>query len=237
MAARNPLAGVHRRAEERQPGRGHEHEADPERESEHADVGNQPESREEGADHARHGRDRVQVSRRPSDLAQGADGEANGVWGHHAEQGEGRKEERRRGDEDSGPQAEGLARGQQGIAEQRDGEDPEPGREEEGGEPVGADAVDLFGHGAIIRPQPGLDVSDRDVELGGGQRPGQRGVGVAIDDDAGRRLFQQFLAPPLHGTITVADGDDGSVAVGHELDFDVAGIVEVALEIDLGGGE
>jgi hypothetical protein len=51
-------------------------------------------------------------------------------------------------------------------------------REEDVGQPVGEDAVDLLGHRPVERAQPGLDVRDRDAELGGREGDGERRVDV-----------------------------------------------------------
>ncbi len=47
---------------------------------------------------------------------------------------------------------------------------------------VGHHAVDLLGHAAVERAQARLDVGDRHVQLGRGERSGQRGVRVAVDE-------------------------------------------------------
>ena len=48
---------------------------------------------------------------------------------------------------------------------------------------IGQDPVDLLGHGPIEGAQARLQVGDGHVELDGGQRPGQRGVRVPVDQD------------------------------------------------------
>jgi hypothetical protein len=48
---------------------------------------------------------------------------------------------------------------------------------------VSDDAVDLFGHRAVERAQPGLDMRDRQPVLGGDQRRGKRRVRVAVHED------------------------------------------------------
>ena len=42
---------------------------------------------------------------------------------------------------------------------------------------------------------------------------------------------------PLHGAVAVADVDHVSVGVGEDLDLNVAGVGEVALEVDLAVAE
>ena len=64
--------------------------------------------------------------------------------------------------------------------------------EQPAADPVGHDAIDLLGH-LPERAQAGLDMGDRDVELGRGNRAGQRRVGVAIDKNR-IRLFAQHNA-------------------------------------------
>ena len=61
---------------------------------------------------------------------------------------------------------------------------------------VGAQTVDLFGHGHVSRPQAGLDVSHPYTELLGGDGAGQGGVDVAHDDHQVRPLVE---ADPLEG--------------------------------------
>jgi hypothetical protein len=53
-------------------------------------------------------------------------------------------------------------------------------------------AVELLGHGAVEGAHSGLDVRDRDAQLCGRERTGERGVGVAVDQDQlGRELLEQ----------------------------------------------
>src|SRR6266566_3459487 len=47
-----------------------------------------------------------------------------------------------------------------------------------------------------------------------------------------RRLFEHLLVAPLNRALTFAERKDVSVTVGEELDLDVAGALEVALEKD-----
>jgi hypothetical protein len=64
---------------------------------------------------------------------------------------------------------------------------------------VGDDPVDLLGHRAVEAAQAGLDVPDRDLQLGGHQRRRDRRVDVAGDqDDVGLVLEQQRLEPLHH---------------------------------------
>ena len=65
------------------------------------------------------------------------------------------------------------------------------GREEPRREVIRHHPVDLFRHGAIEAAQSGLDVGDRNVQLGGGQGAGKGGVGVAVDQDGIRPLLLQ----------------------------------------------
>jgi hypothetical protein len=57
------------------------------------------------------------------------------------------------------------------------------GAQQQVGEVVGEDAVDLLGHRAIEGAHPGLDVGDRHVGLGGRKPAGERRVRVAVDED------------------------------------------------------
>jgi len=56
---------------------------------------------------------------------------------------------------------------------------------------IGEDAVDLLRHAAIEAAQARLDVGHCDVQLGGGQSPGQGGIGVAVDQHQIRFLCVQ----------------------------------------------
>ena len=70
------------------------------------------------------------------------------------------------------------------------------GAEEDGRDRVDDDAVHLLRHRPVERPEPGLDVRDRDVELHGRERARERRVGVAEDDDALGPLREQDLLDP-----------------------------------------
>lgn len=62
------------------------------------------------------------------------------------------------------------------------------------GDAVGQDAVDLLRHCHVEAAQARFDVRHRDVQLGGGQRACQGGVGVAIDQHhIGLFLQQHFF--------------------------------------------
>ena len=58
---------------------------------------------------------------------------------------------------------------------------------------VGAEAVDLLGHGHVPRAQPGLDVRDLDPQLLGGDGTGHGRIDVADDDDQIGPLLQADL--------------------------------------------
>ena len=70
--------------------------------------------------------------------------------------------------------------------------------EEQIGELVGDDAVDLLGHRAVEAAQPRLEVGDRDPELGGDERRGERRVHVAGNDHEVRALASRHGLEPLH---------------------------------------
>ena len=71
--------------------------------------------------------------------------------------------------------------------------------EQQRGEMVGGDPVDLLGHRAVERPQPGLDVADGDPQLGRRKGTCQRRVRVAVDDDEiGRGLLERCLDTDEH---------------------------------------
>ena len=67
------------------------------------------------------------------------------------------------------------------VREMRDGIGA--GAQQEIGEAIGDDAVDLLGHRHVEGPQPRLDVSDRHAELARRDRGSQCGVHVAVHDD------------------------------------------------------
>ena len=59
---------------------------------------------------------------------------------------------------------------------------------------VGEDAVHLLGHREVEGTQPGLDVRDRDVQLGRRQRARERRVGVAIQQHRSRPFGNQHCS-------------------------------------------
>ena len=63
--------------------------------------------------------------------------------------------------------------------------------EEEVGEPIGEDPVDLLGHRPVPGAQAGLDVRNRDPELGCRQRHGKRRVDVAANAHQFRWILEQ----------------------------------------------
>ena len=69
------------------------------------------------------------------------------------------------------------------------------GREMQGRDPGNLDAVALLrpGIGQVVRPQPGLDMADRDAEPVRGARARQRAVGVALDQDEPRPGAGQLI--------------------------------------------
>lgn len=83
------------------------------------------------------------------------------------------------------------------------------GGEQPARDAVGEDAVDLLGHGHVEAAQPGFDMRHGDVQLGGGQRAGQGGIGVAIDQHGiGALVLQHFFDldqhAPGHGAVAAA---------------------------------
>ena len=60
------------------------------------------------------------------------------------------------------------------------------GNEMHRGDMIDNDAVDFLRHGTITRAQAGLDVGDRDIELGRGKRARERRIGIAVNQHAGR---------------------------------------------------
>jgi len=91
------------------------------------------------------------------------------------------------------------------------------GAEEKVGNVVGDDAVDLLRHRAVEAAQAGLDVGEGQVQLGRGERAGQRRVGVAEDDHpVGRLLLEHRLQALQHlsGLASVRPGADAEVVVG-----------------------
>ena len=93
-----------------------------------------------------------------------------------------------------------------------------PGRDEQQiGQPISHDAVDLLGHGPIAAAQPRFHVPDAQAELCRDQSGRQRGIHVAVDeDDVGTQLHEQWLKPLHHRRRLrrVRAGSDPEVVVG-----------------------
>jgi hypothetical protein len=82
---------------------------------------------------------------------------------------------------------------------------------------VGEDAVVLLRHAPVEGAQAGLQVGDRQVHLHGGQRAGDGGVGVAVDEHpVGLLAVQHRVERREHraGLHAVAAGADAEVDVG-----------------------
>jgi hypothetical protein len=66
---------------------------------------------------------------------------------------------------------------------------------------------------------------------------GNRGVrhGAASDfwKTWGGSFFEQLLMTALHRAVAIPDRDEMVMGVGHELHFDVPGVVEIAFQVDL----
>ncbi len=80
-------------------------------------------------------------------------------------------------------------------------------QEEQLGEVIGDDPVDLLRHRAVEAPQPGLDVADRDPEPGRAERRGEGRVDVAGNQDEVRSLVAKHRLQPLEharGLLAVA---------------------------------
>ena len=64
---------------------------------------------------------------------------------------------------------------------------------------IGQHSVELLWHRAVERAHARLDVADRDAALGGGERTGERRVGVAVDEHhVGLELGQYRLQRSQH---------------------------------------
>ncbi len=75
--------------------------------------------------------------------------------------------------------------------------------EERVAEQVGDAPVDLLGHRRVEGAQAGLHVRHRDEQLGADERRRQRGVDVAVDDDAVRRSGPGRLCLERHSSAAV----------------------------------
>ena len=103
---------------------------------------------------------------------------------------------------------------------------------------VGQAPVDLLGHRVVEAAQAGLDVGDRDPELGRDERRGERRVHVAIDDD--ERRLERPGSTGSRATIRAAvwpawvPGADAQIDVGlrqprsRKKTSDMAGVVVLA---------
>ncbi|KAF5047213.1 hypothetical protein DSECCO2_462840 [anaerobic digester metagenome] len=82
---------------------------------------------------------------------------------------------------------------------------------------VGQDAVHLLGHGAVKRPEAGLDVGHGDVEFRGREGAGEGRVRVPVDEDHVRvPLLDHALDPDEHRArlLGMAPGADPEVMIG-----------------------
>ncbi len=70
-------------------------------------------------------------------------------------------------------------------------------REEQVGDLIDQDPVDLLRHRPVEAPQPGLDVGERDAQVGAGESGGKGRVDVAGDDHEVRRLRLEDRPDPL----------------------------------------
>jgi hypothetical protein len=78
---------------------------------------------------------------------------------------------------------------------------------------VGQDAVDLLRHGAVEASQARFNVGDRDVELGGGDRGGHRGVDVAAAVLGGFHKHPFHADHDFHGLVGMGAGADAECDV------------------------
>ena len=76
--------------------------------------------------------------------------------------------------------------------------------------------------------RPGVLVAGRRRDRGG---LGQQG-GAEILGDERRRLLDDLLMAALDGAVALVEGDDAAVRVPHDLDLDMAGARQVALQED-----
>ncbi len=82
---------------------------------------------------------------------------------------------------------------------------------------VGDSTVDLLRHRAVVATQSGLDVGERQAKLRGRQRPGERRVSIAKDDDPVWRLSDQYrfqLLEHLPGLLAMRAGADAQMVIG-----------------------
>lgn len=90
-------------------------------------------------------------------------------------------------------------------------------RQEDVGEAVRHEPVDLLGHREVARAEPGLDVRDGNARLRGNEGRRERGVHVSHDDDDVRALFPEHLLELHHhggGLLRLRSAPDLEVAVG-----------------------
>lgn len=114
----------------------------------------------------------------------------------------------------------GAGGGREGIAFLAEIVDGGCGRaEQQGGYAIGEDAVDFLGHVGVVRAQAGFDMGHGDVELGGGERPGEGRVGVAVDEyPVGLFLlderFDAFEHAAGHGAMSEAGDAEVMIRAG-----------------------
>ena len=85
------------------------------------------------------------------------------------------------------------------------------GSEEQVRSVIGEDSVVFFGHGPVERAESRFEMCDSQMQLYRSQRPGERGVGVAVDEDpVGLLAGEQFVELRQHGSglDTVTSGAD-----------------------------
>ena len=88
--------------------------------------------------------------------------------------------------------------------------------QQEVGEPIGENAVDLLGHRPVTRSKPRLEVHHRDPELGGREGGGEGRVDVAGDQDGVGGMLGEVPFDAEHhrgGLLGVGPGTDAEVHV------------------------
>ncbi len=84
----------------------------------------------------------------------------------------------------------------------------------------------------LDRPRRHVSTGTGEVDGGSAERRAE-----TIGETSGGGFLDELLVPTLHRAVTLAEKHHVAVAVGHDLGFDVAGSLEIALEVDLGVAE